>query len=68
MGNEGLAIGPVVAKRYITERDGRVCSECGCVDWNGRELVFVLDHIDGNADNWDVLNLCFVRIVIHKHL
>lgn len=35
----------------LKEQDG-VCAICGCgQEWNGKELVFVLDHIDGNAAN-----------------
>jgi hypothetical protein len=31
---------------------GNVCSICGLSPlWNGKELVFILDHIDGHASN-----------------
>lgn len=36
---------------FLNEQDG-VCAICGMVDnWNEKELVFVLDHIDGDASN-----------------
>lgn len=30
---------------------------CGIRDWNGRELVFELHHIDGNRNNNSLDNL-----------
>lgn len=39
-------------KQEFIEEQGGVCAICGCKpEWNGKELVFVLDHIDGNASN-----------------
>lgn len=36
---------------FLKEQNG-VCAICGCDDnWNGNKLVFVLDHIDGDASN-----------------
>lgn len=37
-------------RTYVLEDQGGVCSICGCKQvWNGRELVFILDHISGDA-------------------
>lgn len=42
---------PKFKKEFIEEQGG-VCAICGCKpEWNGKELVFVLDHIDGDASN-----------------
>lgn len=39
-------------KKYFLEEQGHCCAICGMKDeWNGKQLVFILDHIDGNADN-----------------
>lgn len=39
-------------KKYFLEEQNHCCAICGMKDeWNGKQLVFVLDHIDGNADN-----------------
>lgn len=39
-------------KEYIKERQDFCCIICGIKnEWNGKELLFVLDHIDGNSDN-----------------
>lgn len=39
-------------KKYILKEQEHRCSICGCTDtWNGKSLVFILDHIDGHAHN-----------------
>ena len=43
---------PKTAKRFIMEEQNNKCAICGCLpEWNGKELVFILDHIDGRASN-----------------
>ncbi len=41
-------------KRHILEEQQNKCSICGMSNiWNNKELIFILDHIDGNAaDNY----------------
>lgn len=39
-------------KKYILEEQEHKCAICGCADtWNDKPLVFILDHIDGHANN-----------------
>lgn len=39
-------------KRYLVEKYGSVCSECGLgTMWNNKPLTLQLDHIDGDSDN-----------------
>jgi hypothetical protein len=39
-------------KNEFMEEQGGVCAICGCKpEHNGKPLMFVLDHIDGNASN-----------------
>ncbi len=39
-------------KRHLLKEQDYNCSICGMPNtWNGKELVFILDHIDGNAAN-----------------
>jgi len=45
------------AKRYLKEERGIQCEVCGLRKWQGQEVPLVLDHIDGNSDNWDLTNL-----------
>lgn len=42
----------VMIKRILTKHYGHNgCSICGITDWQGKKLPFILDHIDGNANN-----------------
>ena len=42
---------PKFKNEFIQEQNG-VCAICGCKpEWNGSPLVFILDHIDGDASN-----------------
>lgn len=44
-------------KHFLREQNNK-CSICNNLDiWNNKKLVFVLDHIDGNADNNNRNNL-----------
>lgn len=39
-------------RRFIAAEQAHTCAVCGCPqEWQGRPLVFVLDHIDGDAEN-----------------
>jgi hypothetical protein len=39
-------------KKFILEEQEYKCSICGMQDnWNNKPLVFILDHIDGHANN-----------------
>lgn len=43
---------PHAFKGDILKEQGGVCAICGMKPvWNGKELVFILDHIDGHASN-----------------
>lgn len=45
-------------KKYFLEEQEHKCAICGMKDeWNDKPIIFVLDHIDGNADNNDRDNL-----------
>jgi hypothetical protein len=46
-----------IAKKFIKERDGFDCKICGLGFWLGQVLPLILDHIDGNSDNWRLDNL-----------
>jgi 5-methylcytosine-specific restriction endonuclease McrA len=34
-----------------------LCAICDVKEWQGKLVPLVLDHIDGNPENWDLLNL-----------
>lgn len=39
---------------------GQQCSVCKRTDWEGKPIPVVMDHIDGNSDNWHTDNLRLV--------
>lgn len=47
-------------KRHYVYHNKYACSICGISSWNGKKLVLVLDHIDGNPDNNSPENLRLV--------
>lgn len=49
-----------VVKKYLIEKYGRVCSICKTVEWMGKEVPVVVDHIDGNSENHKVENFRLV--------
>ena len=51
----GRSVGTI--KKYLHEVKGRKCEMCGITEWLGNPLVTILDHIDGNSDNWKFDNL-----------
>lgn len=47
-----------IAKDFIMAEQNNKCAICGITPiWNGKKLVFVLDHIDGHASNNSRSNL-----------
>lgn len=47
-----------VIREYLYEEQDNKCAICGMKnEWNGKELKFILDHIDGDAANGKRENL-----------
>jgi len=46
----GEIIGKGPLKRYLSEKK-EGCWECGITEWNGKNIVLELEHIDGNSSN-----------------
>jgi len=38
-------------KKYISLKDGYLCSCCGISEWGGKPITLELDHVDGNSEN-----------------
>lgn len=53
----GNKVGPVQFKRYLSEKRGHKCEMCGLSEWGNKQILLVLDHIDGNSDNCSLENL-----------
>lgn len=49
-----------VAKRYLLETRGKACEICGGIQWCGKPIPLVLDHINGNSEDWSLTNLRLV--------
>jgi hypothetical protein len=55
----GRARAKHTAKRYLLEKEPK-CKICGISEWCDKKLPLILDHIDGNSDNWNLDNLRLV--------
>ena len=44
-------------KKYLIEKHGHECWECGVTEWRGEKLHLEMDHIDGNNKNNDIGNI-----------
>lgn len=44
-------------RSYVLARDNHRCTLCGIADWQGKPLIFTVDHVDGNSDNNTLTNL-----------
>ena len=50
---------PRQAKLYLKETQGCKCaiSHCGISEWHGQPVLLILDHINGNPEDWSLSNL-----------
>jgi 5-methylcytosine-specific restriction endonuclease McrA len=47
-------------RKFLIERDGYKCSNCGISEWNNSKIVLEIEHSDGNSTNNDSTNLKFL--------
>lgn len=48
---------PASAKKFLLRTTKHICSICRKTKWNRLPIPLVMDHIDGNSDNWNLANL-----------
>ena len=48
---EGKVKEPHALKRHFLRHNEYKCFICGLSSWNDKEIVLILDHIDGNPEN-----------------
>ena len=44
-------------RNFLIKHYGHKCSICNIENWMGEKVPVVMDHIDGNSDNWQFTNL-----------
>lgn len=44
-------------KSYLLNKRGCKCEMCGITEWLKQPLTLVLDHINGNSEDWNLTNL-----------
>ncbi len=52
-----FSFGIVILKRILVDLYENECQECGIDSWNGKKIVLDIEHIDGDSNNNDFLNL-----------
>lgn len=56
---DGNLPGKATIKRYLAESKSG-CWTCGITEWNGKNIVLELEHVDGNSDNNAEENLALI--------
>jgi hypothetical protein len=43
-------------REYLENKNGHKCEQCNLSEWQGKTIPLVVDHIDGNNDNFKMNN------------
>lgn len=49
-----------IPKEYLIKKFGHKCTICGLTKWNKQLIPLILDHINGNANDWKLNNIRLV--------
>lgn len=44
-------------KNYLIEKNGHKCQMCGIIEWGGKPILLILDHVNGNSEDGSLDNL-----------
>jgi hypothetical protein len=44
-------------KRYLIEKNGHKCQMCNTIEWGGKPILLILDHVNGNSEDCSLGNL-----------
>jgi len=44
-------------KEYLISKQGHKCQMCSFTEWGNKPILLILDHVDGNSDNFNLDNL-----------
>jgi hypothetical protein len=49
-------------RKYLIAKHGNNCMICGLSgdNWNGKPITLIVDHINGHADDWSIVNIQLV--------
>lgn len=56
----GVNFGNRTIRDFLTVWKGYQCSSCGISEWNGKEIVLEVEHIDGNSEDSNPNNVCLL--------
>ena len=54
---QGKKVKDKTFKRYLVEKNGHKCQMCGIIEWGGKPVLLILDHVNGNSEDCSFDNL-----------
>jgi hypothetical protein len=54
---EGKAENVRQARRFLKDKQSGCCAMCGIYEWLGKPIMLLCDHINGNSEDWNLINL-----------